>query len=104
MNDLNDFDEINQLLDFYSSLLTDKQAEIMEYYYHENYSLMEISELLNISRAAVNDAIKRSQKNLKNYEEKLQLVYKFQERKKIYAKLEKQIENKKYIEKLKNLE
>ena len=41
-------------------LLTDKQREIMSLYYKEDFSLSEIAEELSVSRAAVNDHIKRS--------------------------------------------
>lgn len=101
---MTDFNKINELLDFYAVLLTDKQLVIMEYYYRENYSLMEISEILSISRAAVNDAIKRSIKVLEQYEAKLQLVEKFKKRNEIYTKMLKIKENAENIQKLKNLE
>ena len=79
--------DINQLLDFYSVLLTSKQLEIMSYYYFDDYSLSEISELLNISRSAVYDTIKKSTKNIESYEEKLRLYEKFKKRCIIYEEL-----------------
>lgn len=75
------------LLDFYGCLLTSKQQEIMNYYYEEDFSLSEISETLNISRAAVLDHIKRSSKILEDYEKKLHLVEKYDARCKIYDKI-----------------
>lgn len=74
--------EITMLLDFYGKLLTDKQAMTMSYYYEEDMSLGEISEELGISRQAVYDIIKRSEKILRDYEEKLGLVERFLEQKK----------------------
>ncbi len=63
-----------ELLDIYKGLLTDKQAEAMEYYYDSDYSLGEISELMDISRQGVRDFIKRGEATISEMEEKLQLV------------------------------
>ena len=45
-------------------------------------SLGEISDILSISRQGVYDTLKRSEKSLHGYEDKLHLVQKFQENKK----------------------
>ncbi len=71
--------QISMLYDFYGQLLTEKQREIMHYYYEDDYSLGEIAENLEISRQAVYDTIKKSEKILKEYEEKLQLYERFKE-------------------------
>ena len=63
-----------ELLDIYKGLLTDKQAEAMEYYYDSDYSLGEISELMDISRQGVRDFIKRGETTISEMEDKLQLV------------------------------
>ncbi|SHH07607.1 YlxM family DNA-binding protein [Tepidibacter thalassicus] len=72
--------EISILFDFYKELLTEKQREVVNLYYNEDYSLGEISENLNISRQGVYDTLKRAEKILQEYEKKLQLVKKFNER------------------------
>ena len=71
MSEINRVEKINRLLDIYGRLLTKSQLEIMSDYYYCDLSLSEISEMRNISRTAVSDAIKKSTKKLENYEEKL---------------------------------
>lgn len=71
--------EIEILYYQYSSLLTDKQRDILSMYYEENLSLGEISKILNISRQGVFDSLKRSEASLKEYEEKMRLVEKMKE-------------------------
>lgn len=65
------------LYDFYGELLTDRQKKIFELYHLDDLSLGEISEQMSISRQGVHDTIKRCNKQLHYYEEKLQLVAKF---------------------------
>ncbi len=71
--DLEKFVEIELLFSLYQQLLTEKQRKVMEYYYQEDYSLSEISDLLGISRQAVHDNIKRTEIQLFEYESKLRL-------------------------------
>ncbi|WP_125605595.1 putative DNA-binding protein [Lapidilactobacillus bayanensis] len=72
-------ERINTLYDFYGKLLTKKQATYLDLYYGEDYSLGEIAEQFEVSRQAVYDNIKRTEKILVQYEEKLQLIAHFQE-------------------------
>lgn len=72
---------ITLLLDFYGELLTDKQRSVMSSYYFDDYSLNEIAEEHSITRQAVQDMIKRTEKLLNQYEEKLMLVAKYLSRK-----------------------
>lgn len=69
--------EITLLYDFYSELLTDKQKSVMELYYLNDLSLNEIGETFGISRQAVHDMILRTEKILRQYEDKLFLVKKY---------------------------
>ena len=59
------------LLDIYGPLLTDKQREILEFYYNEDLSLGEIADDLGISRQGVHDAVKKGSEALDEYDEKL---------------------------------
>ncbi|WP_174613263.1 putative DNA-binding protein [Virgibacillus ihumii] len=81
---------INYLFDFYQELLTPKQRNYMEMYYLEDYSLGEISELLEVSRQAVYDNIRRTEKMLESYESKLKLYTKFQKRYDILVKMDRE--------------
>ncbi|AIE59626.1 putative DNA-binding protein [Bacillus methanolicus] len=78
---------INYLFDFYQSLLTPKQRSYMSLYYLDDYSLGEIAEEYDVSRQAVYDNIKRTEAMLEEYEEKLLLFQKFQERSKLISKM-----------------
>lgn len=69
--------QMNLLYDFYGQLLTEKQQEVLQLYYSHDLSLGEIAEQLGVSRQAVYDTIKRTEKLLYEYEEKLGLVRKF---------------------------
>ena len=66
------------LLDFYGQLLSEKQFEIMDYYYNDDLSLREISEIVGITRQGVHDTIKRGEQFLDELETKLGLYNKWQ--------------------------
>ncbi|HWI49103.1 MAG TPA: putative DNA-binding protein [Rummeliibacillus sp.] len=78
---------MNFLFDFYQALLTEKQRSYMQLYYLDDHSLGEIAEVYDVSRQAVYDNIRRTETMLEEYEEKLQLFEKFQNRQQILAKL-----------------
>lgn len=60
--------------DFYSDLLTPRQREVLNLYYNEDLNLKEIADRLGSTRQAVFDLIKRTNRSLKLYESKLNLV------------------------------
>ena len=64
----------SMLLDFYGELLTDKQRECFDLHYNEDLSLAEIAEEIGISRQGVHEMIKKSEEELRFYEEKLNLA------------------------------
>ena len=69
---------ISLLLDFYGQLLSEKQLEIMDYYYNDDLSLREIAEIVGITRQGVHDTIKRSEAFLEELEQKLGLYSRWQ--------------------------
>lgn len=66
------------LYDFYGELLTKHQRQIYEGIVYNNLSLSEIAQEEGISRQAVHDIVKRCDKILQSYEEKLKLVARFE--------------------------
>lgn len=69
---------LSLLYDFYAELLTEKQKNFFEMYYHNNFSLSEIAQEYDITPQGVRDIIKRTEKILLNYEEKLMLMNKYE--------------------------
>jgi hypothetical protein len=78
---------LDALYDFYGKMLTEKQSEIMDLFCNLDYSLGEISELHGISRQAVHDTIKRTEKTLENYEHQLGLFARFQEKQAAFERI-----------------
>lgn len=65
---------MNALMDQYGVLLTERQLTMMQLYYQDNLSLGEIAEECSVSRQAVNDALKRGEEMLEQFELKLRLI------------------------------
>ena len=66
------------LYDFYGELLTEHQKQIYEDVVFGDLSLSEAAEEHGISRQGVHDLIRRCDRALREYEEKLGLVEKFE--------------------------
>lgn len=64
----------NKLFDCYGTLFTEAQREYFISYFHDDLSLSEISENLNVSRAGISKQLKVIKESLDNYEEKLCLA------------------------------
>ena len=75
------------LFDFYGPLLTDRQQEVFQMYFHEDLSLGEIGEELSVSRQAIYDSLKRVGSILEDFEAKLNLVTKHQMRQIVYGEV-----------------
>ena len=59
------------LCKLYGKLLSEKQLEFIDDYYNNDLSLSEIAENHGITRQAVRDMLKKGEKKLFEYEEKL---------------------------------
>ncbi len=71
MDDLEQVVRYSELLSLYQNLLSPTQKEILEDYYLVNLSFSEIAENRKISRAAVEDAIKKGKKKLDMFENEI---------------------------------
>ena len=83
MDSVRDTDQLEQiykqtmLFDFYGELLTEHQKQVYEDAVYNDLSLSEIAETYGISRQGVHDLIKRCDKLLQGYEDKLHLIERF---------------------------
>lgn len=66
--------KISILTELYKNLLTEKQYEILDDYYNNDLSLTEIAQNNDITRQAVRDILKKGEKKLFEYEEKLMFM------------------------------
>lgn len=78
---LDKLNRTNLLYDIYSSLLTERQQEVLRLYYSYNLSLSEIAAEYGVSRQAIHDLIRRALVSIERFEEKLGLyaLYCFQD-------------------------
>lgn len=65
--------DIALLLSFYGPLLTERQRQMLRYYYEDDLSLSEVAELCGVTRQGAHDAIRRGAHQLALLEEKLGL-------------------------------
>ena len=80
--------EMALLADFYGPLLTEKQQIVLDLHYQQDLSLAEIAELENISRQAIHDLLKRTERILAEYEDKLGLVQRFKAEREKFMKVQ----------------
>jgi predicted DNA-binding protein YlxM (UPF0122 family) len=79
------------LSDFYGPLLTEKQRQALHLFYDEDYSLSEIAAQCNCTRQAAHELIKRSEALLADYEQKLGLIAKHQQRQSLLKQVEQEL-------------
>ncbi len=65
------------LYDFYGDLLTEHQQKIYECVVFQDLSFSEVAEIEGISRQGVHDLIRRCDRLLEGYEQKLHLIERF---------------------------
>lgn len=73
-DDIERVEYASMLYDFYGSMLSSSQSEVMALYHEDNLSLSEIAEDLGQTRQAVHYTLRKAEKALKSFEEKLGLV------------------------------
>ena len=66
--------EFIELYEIYGNMLTKHMQDIFKQYYYSDLSLREIASNNNISYQAVNDSIKKSQKQLLEYEKNIKAL------------------------------
>lgn len=76
------------LYDFYGELLTEHQKKIYEDVVYNDFSLAEIAKENGISRQGVHDLVRRCNRILQDYEDKLHLVQRFMKIKENIGQLE----------------
>ncbi|MCI8589499.1 MAG: YlxM family DNA-binding protein [Clostridiales bacterium] len=90
--ELSEKNRFSLLYDFYAPMLTQRQADIMQFYYADDLSLQEIAENTGLSRQGVRDAIKKSEKILIDCESKLGLYQKYLQQKADFDLIVRQLE------------
>lgn len=75
--DMDDVLKQSLLYDFYGELLTEHQRAVYGAVVNDDLSYSETAEEFGVSRQGVHDLVKRCNKTLAAYEEKLHLVEKF---------------------------
>ena len=76
------------LYDFYGELLNEHQRRIYEDFVFNDLSLGEIAKNEGISRQGVHDLVRRCDRTLQSYEERLHLIARFQKVKHTVEKIE----------------
>jgi len=80
--------EQTMLFDFYGELLTEHQRSIYQDVVYNDLSLGEIAQERGITRQGVHDLLRRCDRLLQGYEEKLHLVERFMKAKKTVEQIE----------------
>ena len=74
---MEDFVERSLLFDFYGELLTEHQRKVYDSIVFEDLSVSEVAQEEGISRQGVHDLMKRCDRILESYEQRLRLVERF---------------------------
>lgn len=79
--------EMSLLLDYYGSLLTEKQKCYFDLYYNQDFSLAEIAEQEGISRQGVHDVISRTEVILRDIERAIGCVTRARQLRQVSAEI-----------------
>ena len=82
------------LYEIYSNLLTDKEKSYFEYYYFEDYSLQEIADNNQVSKAYFGKYINSIESKLTGFESSLNLYEKRNKIKELLNKVDEEVRNK----------
>ena len=82
-DDIERVEYASMMYDFYGGLLSDSQSEVMALYHEDNLSLSEIAEQLGMTRQAVHYTLKKAEKALDKFEEKLGLIAAYEKNQKL---------------------
>lgn len=85
-DDIERVEYASMLYDFYGSLLSEAKKDVMALYHEDNLSLSEIAEELGQTRQAVHYTLRRAEKALSEYEEKLGLIAAYKQNQKLASK------------------
>ncbi len=66
------------LYDFYGELLTDRQKEIFQAVVFDDMSLSEAAEEFGISRQGIHDLVRRCEKSMTDYEDRLHMIERYE--------------------------
>ena len=92
-DDIERVEYASMLYDFYGSLLNEAQNEVMALYHEDDMSLSEIAEELGQSRQAVHYTLRKAEKALESFEEKLGLIKTYKSNQALAAKACRMIES-----------
>ena len=68
---------LSLLLDFYGDILSDRQKDMLDMYYNDDFSLSEVADAFSIARQGVRSALKEGENILFEMEDKLHLAKRF---------------------------
>ena len=80
--------EKSMLFDFYGELLTEHQKKVYSEYIQNDLSVTEMAGLLGISRQGAHDMIRRCEKIMRDYENRLHLFSRYRKVKKMVAEIQ----------------
>ena len=84
---------ISILLDFYGDIRSERQNDMLDMYYNEDFSLAEIAEKFEISRQGVRSVLKKGETILIDMEKKLHLASRFSKMLKKSVEIATELEN-----------